>query len=150
VGIALSIGGGVYYFLDGTKKYNEKFATVEKYDTARTEVAKKYSDVNEREAALAAFEKERYIKAVGILTILGQIFCLIGVIKMRNLNKEGFALYTVGELGVPIATSVLVGLMSAKGLTVGPPIITLIVGIIMVVLYGTRLEEMSLSKRQLA
>ena len=138
----MSIAGGVYYVLDGTKKYNEIFSTTEKYDAARTKVAKNYPDVDEREAALAVFEKGRYIRSAGILTILGQIFCLIGVFKMRNLNKEGFALYSIGELGVPIGTAMLLGFL--------PSLPSLLFGIVFVVLYGTRLGEMRLFQRNLA
>lgn len=142
VGIALFIAGGIFTVVVGKKIYNEKFSTVEKYDAARNAVASMYPDEEEREAALAVFEKQRYIKSTGILMIIGQIFCLLGVIKMRKLNKEGFALYAIGELGVPIASGVFLGFLSAIG--------GLFIGLVMLVLYGTRLGEMSLFRKKLA
>ncbi len=80
---------------------------------------------------MAAMEHAR---TLAIVQILGNLLCLFGVLRMWKLKKQGFYLYTAGELIPPIVGVILVGGLMATGL---------IIPILFVVLYGLNLKHMS-------
>ncbi len=139
VGIALYTGVGVFMVLSGVGLEKTVFQSDETFDGARLTIMKDQSiEPEQREQAIHMLSLSRYLKPAGIMVIFAQIFCLLGVLKMRKQNKEGFALYCVGELGVPIAMVTFFGGLGAA---------TFIVAIIFTGLYASRLGEMSLSKQ---
>jgi hypothetical protein len=75
---------------------------------------------------------------VFIVTIVGTLLCIFGALQMRKLKKQGFHLYVVGELIVPIATLALLGFgtMSGVGLT------GLLIPGIFIALYATQLKHL--------
>ena len=79
---------------------------------------------------MAAMEHAR---TLAIIQILANLLCLFGVLKMWKLKKQGFYLYTVGELVPPIAGIILVGGIMATGL---------IIPLLFVILYGVNLKHM--------
>lgn len=82
------------------------------------------------EQAGAAMEHARTLAIIGLIC---NLLCLFGVIRMWNLKKQGFYIYTVGELAPAFAGIILVGGLMATGL---------IIPIIFVVLYGLNLKHM--------
>jgi len=142
VGIAIYIGVGGFMIATGIGLEKTVFASEETYDLARTSIMMdKTIGPDEKDQAMHMFSLTRYTKSAGIMVIFAQIFCLIGVLKMRKQNKEGFALYCVGELGVPIAMTTFFGILGAA---------SFFGAILFTVLYATRLGEMSLFKTKLA
>ena len=78
-----------------------------------------------------------HAKTLGIIGIIAALLCLFGVIKMWKMQKSGFVPYVVGELGAPIASLVLVGMMG------GLSLLGLFFPILFVILYGVNLKHMS-------
>jgi hypothetical protein len=72
-----------------------------------------------------------------IITILATALCVFGAIQMRGLKKQGFIIYCIGELLLPIATIVLLGGASMMGALM---ITGLIIPIVFIILYATQLK----------
>lgn len=92
-------------------------------------------DDDAKNAQLAALLGTRHFFISGMAILITQLICLFGVLRMRKLKKTGFAIYSIGELGLPLALIVLLGSSAILGF---------IVPIAMVILYGTQLKEMHL------
>ena len=75
---------------------------------------------------------------MAIIGIIASILCLAGAVMMWKLQKKGFYIYTVGEIGAPIAMAMLVG-----GAFGGMMLFGLFIPIIMVILYALNLKHMS-------
>jgi hypothetical protein len=50
-----------------------------------------------------------------ITSLIGIILCFVGALWMRKLKKDGFWLYTAGELMPPIASIVIMGTSQLQG-----------------------------------
>ena len=74
-----------------------------------------------------------------LLTLVAMGLCLYGAIQMRGLKRNGFAIYTIGEL-LPIVTGFLfVGLSSFGGFAI---LGTFLIPFIFIILYGTQLKHL--------
>ena len=78
------------------------------------------------------------------LLILGLVavgLCIYGALQMRKLKKQGFYIYLIGELVVPlIAMCVIIGLSYYTTFTLT---ISLIVPVLFIILYAAQLKKMS-------
>jgi hypothetical protein len=70
-----------------------------------------------------------------ILTVVCGILTFYGAMQMRNLKSKGFTIYTIGELALPITTSILLG-MGGFGAT------SLFFPVLFVVLYFTQRKHL--------
>lgn len=71
-----------------------------------------------------------------ITGLIGIILCIIGAISMRKLKKDGFWIYTAGELMPPIAGLVIIGTSQLQGFWA--IFSTVIIPVLFVVLYATQ------------
>ncbi|MEM7162398.1 MAG: hypothetical protein AAF487_08130 [Bacteroidota bacterium] len=142
VGIGIFLIIGIFSIVTGTVAQKTYFSSEEAYEKAQKDIVELYAGQPELGmAAIAEMEATRHLRSNGFMIVFGQIFCLLGVLKMRKGNKVGFALYSIGELGVPIASIIFMGGMGIFGV---------IIGLVFVILYGTRLEEMRLHRAVVA
>lgn len=73
-----------------------------------------------------------------LITIVGIALCFYGAMQMRNLKKQGFLIYTTGELLTPILLLAILG-TGPMGMLL---ILKMIVPVIMVILYATQREHL--------
>lgn len=73
-----------------------------------------------------------------LVTLIGLALCFYGAMQMRNLKKQGFLIYAVGELLVPLALLVILGAGSMGFMM----ILGLIVPVVMVIVYATQREHL--------
>ena len=75
-----------------------------------------------------------------IVSIVGNLLCLVGALQMWKLKKMGFYLYAVGEVAPVIATAVLLGGGAFGGMTL---VMGAVVPVLFVILYGLNLKHMN-------
>lgn len=86
-------------------------------------------------------------KLYALLNILANVICLIGVVMMWKLKKPGFFIYTLGELGTPVLSIILIGnvfagtFLSAMGL-IGNAV-GFIFPVAFIVMYALNLKHMT-------
>lgn len=79
--------------------------------------------------------------SINLLSAIALALCLYGVIRMRNLKKEGFYIYLLGELVVPLATMIIfvgLGLYGSFALA-----LSILIPVLFIILYATQLKYMS-------
>ena len=139
--------------VSGTAAKNTVFSSEESLEEAKDQIRKEaVKNVNSEEEKLiaeevvkfqfAALMATRYWRSAGLIILFAQIFTILGLFKMLKLNKEGFALFAIGVMSVPISQAVFFGGIVGILMAIGP--------IIMVVLFATRLKEMKMSGLKLA
>lgn len=74
-------------------------------------------------------------KTLNLVTFIANLICLIGVLRMWKLRRNGFYIYAVGELAPGIVTGLLLGWIAG--------ILGLILAVVMVALYAVNLKEMN-------
>lgn len=75
-----------------------------------------------------------------LLGIIGCVLCIYGAMQMRQLKKNGFYIYTIGEIVVPIITAAI--FMGMSTLTGTGSMIGLCIYVLFIVLYATQLKYM--------
>ncbi len=79
--------------------------------------------------------------AINLLSVIALVLCFYGVLRMRALKKEGFYIYVLGELVLPLATTIIfIGLGLFGSFT-----LAFLIGIplVFVILYATQLKHLS-------
>ena len=84
-------------------------------------------------AGSAAMEHAKTLALVGLV---GEVLCLVGVLRMWNMRKSGFVPYLIGEWGPGIISIVLIGLMGGLALA------GFFIPAVMTLLYGLNLKDM--------
>jgi len=75
-----------------------------------------------------------------ILALAGIALCFYGAMQMRNLKKQGFLVYVIGELMPLLSFAIFVGF---GGLFAGIGMIfTLLLAAVFIILYATQLKEL--------
>ena len=69
---------------------------------------------------------------VTLITVVGLVLCFVGAMMMRNLKKQGFILYIIGEIVPPVALLILLGMNGMMA------IFGFSIPIIFVILYATQ------------
>lgn len=64
-------------------------------------------------SADATLKQYEYRLPLMIVTIVTALFCIYGVLQMRKLKKQGFAVYSAAELALPLFTAVLIDVWSS-------------------------------------
>lgn len=70
-------------------------------------------------------------------TIVGLVLCVMGAILMRQLKKQGFIIYTIGELLAPVIMIIL-----SLSSSVGMALTGLIIPVIFIALYATNRKHL--------
>ncbi|MEP7238166.1 MAG: hypothetical protein ABI685_09885 [Ferruginibacter sp.] len=75
-----------------------------------------------------------------ILTLAGAALCFYGAMQMRNLKKQGYLIYVVGELIPTISYAIFIGFGSLFG-GVGM-IFTTLIAVVFIILYTTQKKSL--------
>ena len=76
---------------------------------------------------------------IAIMGLIAAALCLYGVIQMRNLKKEGFLFYTIGELLPFLSMFFFLGIHAATGMIA---IFFFVLALIFIALYASYRKEM--------
>lgn len=95
---------------------------------------KQLADIEKGKAAFALLQQNMTILIV--TGIIGTVLCFVGALWMRKLKKDGFWLYTAGELMPVIVSLVLMGTSQMNG--VFATISGFILPVVFVVLYASQ------------
>jgi len=131
IGLLFSFGG--FAFMEWSLKMMDK---------AQSDGNAKLSDkqINDMENSRLIIEKMMAHKWPLILIgLVGIGLCFYGVLMMRKLKKDGFYIYTVGELLPTIASTVLLG-FSTQFNGVMSYVFGLVIPILFVILYANNLK----------
>ena len=93
-------------------------------------------------SGISEMAKKQYENRVMILVLglVGVALCFYGALQMRNLKKQGFLIYVVGELMPIISFAIFVGfgnLLAGIGM-----IFTLLIAAVFIILYATQLKAL--------
>jgi hypothetical protein len=79
--------------------------------------------------------------SISLLSIIAIALCLYGILRMRALKKEGFYIYVIGELVVPMLT---IGIFVGFGLYGGFVLaMSILIPILFIILYAGQLKRLS-------
>lgn len=87
------------------------------------------------EKARIAYENRIPIMLLGLI---GCVLCIYGAMQMRQLKKNGFYIYVLGEIAVPIVTGVI--FWGVSSLTGFGSMLGLCIYVLFIVLYATQLK----------
>lgn len=95
---------------------------------------------NMMEGAMALIQKQCDNRTIIVVaTIAACAICVYGAMQMRNLKKQGFIIYVVGELLIPIINVVLLGASAMSGMLL---FAGLIIPGVFIVLYFTQQKHL--------
>ncbi len=136
IGSALGILGGIYNYFTICK-------SAEMMDSlgGMSELSEASGALgNMMEGAMALIEKQCDNRMIILLTtIVACALCIYGAMQMRNLKKQGFSIYVIGELLVPVINIVLLGSGAMSGMLL---FMGLVIPIIFIVLYFTQRKHL--------
>lgn len=64
-------------------------------------------------SADATLKQYEYRLPILIVTIITALICIYGVLEMRKLKKQGFAIYSSAELALPLFTAAVIDIWTA-------------------------------------
>ncbi|MEZ5045646.1 MAG: hypothetical protein R2831_01495 [Chitinophagaceae bacterium] len=133
IGSAFAFIGGIYSYFTICKSV-EKMNSIDLDDLGGGMMQKMV------EGSMVLAEKQCDNKLlILIATLLCTALCFWGAMQMRNLKKQGFLIYSVGEILLPIITIILLGSGSMGGLLM---ITGLIIPILFIILYYTQRKHL--------
>lgn len=75
-----------------------------------------------------------------LISIIGALVCLVGVLQMWKYKKTGYYIYFVGEIGVPLITAFLLGASSPILMMIA--VMMFVFPIAFVIMYGFNLKHL--------
>ena len=75
-----------------------------------------------------------------LLALIGCAVCIYGAIQMRQLKKNGFYIYAIGEIVIPLVTSFI--FLGASSLAGFGALFGLCIYVLFIVLYATQLKHL--------
>ena len=82
------------------------------------------------------YENRHLLFAASMVSLL---LCFVGALQMRKLRKQGFIIYTIGELMLPIINAILIGIKGTAGIGM---LFGLVIAVVFVVLYASQRKHM--------
>ena len=86
-------------------------------------------------SADATLKQYEYRLPILIVTIITALICIYGVLQMRKLKKQGFAIYSSAELALPLFTAVVIDLWSS--------IFGFVIAIVFIILFGLQRKHLT-------
>jgi hypothetical protein len=86
-------------------------------------------------SADATLKQYEYRLPILIVTILTALICIYGVLQMRKLKKQGFAIYSSAELALPLFTAVVIDFWSS--------IFGFVIAIVFIILFGLQRKHLT-------
>ncbi|HEY6900407.1 MAG TPA: hypothetical protein VI233_07185 [Puia sp.] len=134
IGSGIAIFGQVYSFLTAQKSYDTIVQMQDKMDQA-PDFVKKMMGPDPIGTARKTLEARTPML---ILAIVASVLCIYGAMQMRQLKKQGFPIYVVGELLPIVAYFIFIGQMSIFALC-----FSLIIAGLFIFLYAGQRKYMS-------
>ena len=137
----LSLVGSAVTVLSGVYNYFTICNSIEKMEEMDLDALGAGAMANMMEAAKELMVKQCENNLALLLAVLiSSALCAFGAYQMRSLKRQGFVMYTIGELLYPVATLIILG-SGVAGSTM--MIAGFIIPIIMVILYFTQLKHLN-------
>ncbi|HLO38932.1 MAG TPA: hypothetical protein VK173_10585 [Lacibacter sp.] len=86
-------------------------------------------------SADATLKQYEYRLPILIVTIITALICIYGVLQMRKLKKQGFAIYSSAELALPLFTAVVIDIWSS--------IFGFVIAILFIILFGVQRKHLT-------
>ena len=138
------IGVGILNFVSGTYNYltiDKKIAEMDKQIETIQQSGNSTAISIMQSAEEAVIKAQQNKTVLFIVNILGGLLCLVGALMMWKLNKNGFFLYTIGELLPTIVQFVFVG-MGTGLFAIITAAFAIVIPMVFIILYATQLKEM--------
>lgn len=137
----LSLVGSGLAAISGVYNYFTSCSSIEKMEELDLEALGSGAMADMMEAAKELMVKQCENKLALLLAVLiSSALCAWGAYQMRSLKRQGFVLYTLGELLYPVATLVILGTGAAGSAMM---MAGFIIPVIMVILYFTQLKHLN-------
>jgi hypothetical protein len=137
IGCAFSLGSAVYNFATIDKQVNDMESKIQKVEDSGSTMA---VDIMQSAQATLIKVQQNKVPTV-VVSVFACLLCLVGAIMMWNMKKNGFFIYTVGELLPTIYTFVFIGIGSGL-FSVITSAFSVVIPLVFVILYATQLKEM--------
>ncbi len=130
IGSALQILGAVWTFISSKSTYDKKDALVEQMNTPGMPSFAKKMMGDPQEFLMTITKSYENRIPILLVTLVSATLCIWGAMQMRALKKQGFVIYTAGQLIGLLASLIFVGFFMAKGFAfmIGVAIVVLFVG----------------------
>ncbi len=99
-------------------------------------------DQSLEKVAAVAENAVKHAALIGWVSLFCLVLCALGAVWMWQLKKNGFYVYTLGELAPVIMSFILLGGMGGSGLMASLGILMAIIPIAFVIMYGLNLKHM--------
>lgn len=136
VGCGLGCISSVYSYFNAQKSYDDIVKLQSNLDSA-PEIVRKMAGPKMVEIARNSLENRLPIL---LLAMVGYGLCLYGAIRMRAWKKEGFYIYTLGEILPVIAGFIFIGAGVFGGFAI---VASLLFPALFIILYATQLKHLS-------
>ncbi len=139
IGCALVIIGSIWTFATAKKNYDNMEQTLAQVNKPSTPAfARKMMGSPEEFRAMTTISYQKRVPIM-LTGLIGGILCLLGAIQMRSLKKQGFTVYTVGELMGLVTAPILYGATILKS---GMYIFSAVVAIAFIIMYALNRKYM--------
>lgn len=136
VGCGLGCIASIYSFGNAQKSYDDILRMQDKLEDAPA-IVKSLAGPKMVEMARHSLENKLPIL---ILAMVGYALCLYGAIRMRNLKKEGFSFYVLGQIVPVVASFIFLGVGSFSGFAL---VSALLFPVLFIILYWMQLKKLS-------
>ena len=113
IGCALGLLGSIYNFFNAKKGLDQMEAAINSpgYENMPA-MAKKFMSPEALEIARKSYENRVPMNAIALI---GIALCFYGALQMRQLKKQGYSLYMIGEIIPLIGTVIFIGIGGLTG-----------------------------------
>lgn len=131
IGSAIGVIGGIISYFTICESA-ENFANQD-----MPEMGGMLGDMMDKALELSILQCENRL-VVLIATLVTSALCFFGALMMRNLKKQGFIVYMLGELIGPASMMVILGSAAMGGMAIGG----MVISVLMIILYATQRKFM--------
>jgi uncharacterized membrane protein len=135
----LQFVGSVWGFISAKKNFDEKDKVLEQLKSpdmpkfAKSMIGDPDQFIN---TVTKSYENRIPILIVGLIAAA---LCFYGLLEMRKLRKQGFLLYTIGELLPFLSMAMFIGTYSISGIMA---VLMMVIALVFIVLYASYRKKM--------
>ena len=140
IGCALQLLGGIWSYTTAQSNYDGKDKLIEQLNSGTLPSWAK-AMMGDPANMIATITKsfENRIPIL-VLTLVATVLCFVGALQMRKLKKQGFLLYTIGELLPFLTMGIFIGTFSMSGIGF---FIGLCIALLFVLLYAMQRKNLT-------
>ncbi len=130
IGSALQILGGGWNFFNAKSAYEQKDMVLEQMNKPEMPSIARKMMGDPQEFLMTITKSYENRIPIFLVTLVAAALCIWGAVQMRALKKQGFLIYTAGQIIGLLASLIFVGFFMAKGFgfMIGAAIVILFVG----------------------